>query len=257
MSETLFEAILTEVVPHTELVCLHLMGEPLAHQKLQRLLQICEENHAKVFLVSNGVLLREEKFEWLLMKCLHQVNFSLHSFFDNYPDKDPTQYLERIFQYTERALHERPDLYLNFRLWNLQQVKGELSQNREMLSRICERFDFPFPKEIDLKKEKSLKIRNRLYLHFDTEFTWPSLELPQLGTVGRCLGLKSHFGVLVDGTVVPCCLDKEGNIPLGKLPEHSILEILNSEKAQAIVEGFRQRRLMEPLCQRCQYIERF
>ncbi len=101
------------------------------------------------------------------------------------------------------------------------------------------------------------KLLNRLYLHFDTEFVWPELDLPVLGTYGTCQGLTSHFGVLVDGTVVPCCLDKEGSIPLGNILTSDVREILENPKSQAILKGFKERRLIEDLCQRCQYIERF
>lgn len=257
MSEELFEKVLHQVLPYTELVCLHLMGEPLAHPKLEQLLKICEEKEAKVFLVSNGVLLRESKFEWLKSPSLYQVNFSLHSFFDNYPDKDSTSYLRNIFEYTEMILRERPDLFINFRLWNLQQASGPVAQNLEMLSEICKRFSIPIPQFLDVREQKSLRIKERLYLHFDTEFVWPSLDLPLLGTSGTCKALKSHFGVLADGTVVPCCLDKEGDIPLGNLNDSDIDFILNSTRSKAMIQGFQQRKLVEDLCQRCQYIERF
>ena len=100
-------------------------------------------------------------------------------------------------------------------------------------------------------------IKNKLYLHFDTEFIWPDLKLPILGQKGTCYGLSSHFGILADGTVVPCCLDKEAAIPLGKIQDTPILEILNSERAKSILKGFQNNKLVENLCQRCQYIERF
>jgi radical SAM protein with 4Fe4S-binding SPASM domain len=100
-------------------------------------------------------------------------------------------------------------------------------------------------------------IKDRLYLHFDTEFIWPSLDLPALGTSGRCYGLSSHFGILVDGTVVPCCLDKEASIPLGNALDTPIVDILASRRAQDILKGFKQNKLIEKLCQRCQYIDRF
>ena len=193
----------------------------------------------------------------LLHSAFHQINFSLHSFFDNYPDKDPSNYLQRIFDFTEKALTERPELYLNFRLWNLNDPLGSQTPNTDMLDRVCERFDFSMPSSIDVRKKKSINIKDRLYLHFDTEFTWPSLDLPVLGTAGTCYGLKSHFGVLADGTVVPCCLDKEAAIELGKVQDTPIVDILASRRAQDIVKGFQQKKLLEGLCQRCQYIERF
>ncbi|NBQ69162.1 MAG: hypothetical protein EBU46_10130, partial [Nitrosomonadaceae bacterium] len=55
-----------------------------------------------------------------------------------------------------------------------------------------------------------------------TEFVWPSLDLPVIGTQGTCKGLSNHFGVLAEGTVVPCCLDKEAAIPLGNALETSM-----------------------------------
>ena len=252
-----FRTIVEQVAPLSQLICLHLMGDPLVHPQLKDMIEICDQHQANIFLVTNGVLMRPEKFDLLLHKRFYQINFSLHSFFDNFPNKDPSNYLERIFTFTERALAERPELYLNYRLWNLNDPLGSQTPNTEMLQRICDRFDFAAPNEVDVRKRKSINITERLYLHFDTEFIWPSLDLPVLGTSGTCHGLSSHFGVLVDGTVVPCCLDKEAAIPLGNVADKTILEILGSNRAQTIIKGFKQRQLVEDLCQRCQYIERF
>ena len=257
MDLDMFRSIVEQVAPLTELICFHLMGDPLVHPQLNRMIEICDEHDANIFFVSNGVLMKPEKFDMLLHKRIYQINFSLHSFFDNFPNKEPDNYLDRIFSFTERALHERPDLYVNFRLWNLNDPLGSKPRNNQMLEKICSRFDFRAPSEIDVRKRKSFNIQHRLYLHFDTEFTWPAIDLPVLGTNGTCYGLSSHFGILVDGTVVPCCLDKEAAIPLGHVNDAPILEILGSSRSQAIIRGFKENKLVEDLCQRCQYIERF
>jgi MoaA/NifB/PqqE/SkfB family radical SAM enzyme len=260
MEPALFRRIIEQVAPLTEQVALHLMGDPLVHPGLEELISICEEHGSKIFLVTNGVLLREKQAGLLLRAPFRQVNFSLHSFPDNFGDRDPAEYLEKIFRFTERAFLERPDLYVNFRLWNLTDTHGGGERNRGFLRRIEERFGVSLEQRAlaaDVRLQKSLLIKNRLYLHLDTEFTWPALELPVLGTSGTCYGLSSHFGILVDGTVVPCCLDKEGSIPLGNVKLAPISDILGGERAQAILKGFRERRLVEKLCQRCQYIERF
>jgi len=257
MGLELFTEIIKQVAPLTEQVAFHLMGDPLVHPQLSQLVEICHQHQAKIFFVTNGVLLKEDKAELLLHPAFRQVNFSLHSFHDNYGDKNPDAYLEKIFAYTERAFQQRPDLYINYRLWNLQEVRGSVFQNRDMLKKITERFQTEMPAQLDVRRQKSFKLKNRLYLHFDTEFTWPGANLPVLGTRGTCYGLKTHFGILVDGTVVPCCLDKEGAIPLGKIQDRPVAEILNDPRAQNILKGFRERKLVENLCQRCQYIERF
>jgi radical SAM protein with 4Fe4S-binding SPASM domain len=257
MDLELFRSIIEQVAPLTEQVCFHLMGDPLVHPHLEKLVAICTEFGVPIFFVTNGVLLNERNAELLLESPFRQVNFSLHSFHDNFKDRDPSTYLARIFDYTERAFQARPDLYINFRLWNLGDVRGSRIENRKMLARIESRFNFQAPEVIDVRVQKSVRIRNRLYLHFDTEFVWPSMDLPVLGTSGTCYGLRSHFGILVDGTVVPCCLDKEGAIALGNIRTESLEVILQSPRATRMLEGFRARRLVEGLCQKCQYIERF
>lgn len=265
MDEALFETVICEIAPLTEQVCFHLMGEPLLHPKLERFLEICAKESLPVNLVSNGVLLTDKRESLILHPIVRQINFSLHSFNDNFPEKDHREYLERIFKLTERAFRERPDLYLNYRLWNLPlatEIENPIQQkNRIMLGEIEKRFGVDLQSRLnaafDVRLQKSYRILNRLYLNFDTEFVWPSLDLPVLGERGTCKGLSTHFGVLVDGTVVPCCLDKEGKIPLGNALEQPIAEILASEKARRILKGFRDRKLVEELCQKCQYITRF
>lgn len=257
MDPPLFRRVLEQVAPLAEQVALHLVGDPLVHPKLAELVDIAGELGSRIFFVTNGTLLREDKAELLLRPAFRQVNFSLHSFGDNFPGKDPGPYLERIFAFTERAFEERPDLYVNYRLWNLDDTRGSGEKNREILRRIEERFAWRFDREVDVRRKKNCLVKNRLFLHFDTEFTWPALDLPVLGTSGTCYGLRSHFGILADGTVVPCCLDKEGAIPLGSLVNTPLADILGGERARRMLKGFHERKLVEDLCQRCQYIERF
>lgn len=262
MDPGLFREILAQVAPLTDQVCLHLMGDPLVHPALDAFVAACAEHATPIFLVTNGVLLRERQADLLLHPIVRQVNFSLHSFPDNFPERDPAPYLEKIFAFTERAFRERPDLYVNYRLWNLDAPDGDPNgagaRNRRLLDLVRSRFGAGVgPSEVDVRERKSFRVRERLYLHFDTEFVWPSPELPVIGERGRCHGLSSHFGILVDGTVVPCCLDKEGRIPLGNAGEGNVVDILDSPRARKILQGFRDRKLTEDLCRRCPYIERF
>lgn len=257
MSVADFERIAGEVAPLAEQICLHLMGEPLLHPHFGEIVDICEKLGIRIFLVSNGVLLREKFFPLLLREPFRQINFSLHSFRDNFGDIDPTNYLKKIFALTDRALAERPDLYINYRLWNLDDPRGESESNLTMLKRVEEKYGTSLPETFDVRQKKSFRLTQRLYLHFDTEFVWPSMDLPEQGNKGRCYGLSSHFGILVDGTVVPCCLDKEGVITLGNIHEQRLDDILNAPRAQNMLKGFKRGHLEEDLCKRCQYIDRF
>lgn len=257
MQASLFRNVIEQVAPLTEQVCLHLMGEPLLHPRLEELVGICEEFRTPIFFVTNGTRLNEKLSTLLLRPIFRQVNFSLHSFFDNYPQADATEYLDRIFRFTERAFESRSDLYVNYRLWDLDSIEASLKRHEWMLERIEARFGVAITRKPVIRRFKSRRLVGRLYVHFDTEFIWPNLSLPVLGEAGTCKGLSTHFGILVDGTVVPCCLDKEGVIPLGNITEMSLETILATERAVAIREGFTAGVLKEPLCQRCPYIQRF
>lgn len=257
MAPDVFRKIIAEIKPFTQHIALHLMGDPLVHPELPQLIQDCAEQKLPVHIVTNGLLLNAEKQQALLNPIVQQVNFSLHSFLDNFPEKDPIPYLNKVFAFAAEAQSLRPDLYINFRIWNLESAHGGSEKNLSLLNKIAEEYSFSPPTTLNLKAKKSYKIKERLYINFDSEFTWPSLDLPQLHTKGFCYGLETHVGILVDGSVVPCCLDKEGQMVLGNILETSFKDIVRSERAEKIKLGFRQRQLVEPLCQRCNFIERF
>jgi radical SAM protein with 4Fe4S-binding SPASM domain len=69
--------------------------------------------------------------------------------------------------------------------------------------------------------------------------------------------MRDHFGILCDGTVVPCCLDSEGAINLGNIFKENISDILSSKRATAIARGFERRQAAEDMCRRCGYARRF
>ncbi|MFZ4714695.1 MAG: radical SAM/SPASM domain-containing protein [Bacteriovoracaceae bacterium] len=257
MSPALFQSILKQVVPITEQVCLHLMGEPLAHPEFVQIMKICEEEKAKINLTSNAILLNKHRELLLSHPTLQQVNFSLHSFRDNFPGKSMDEYLNDVFTFSQEMSDRKPETYINYRLWNQEHTHELNFTNQEILQGIESFFKVEVNSNLALNWKKSKKIINRLYLHFDTEFEWPSLQNKFRTTKGFCHALSTHIGIHADGTVVPCCLDKEAGVNLGKCSEKSLEEILNSKRVQEMRQGFKNQKLLEDLCQRCTYIERF
>lgn len=102
-----------------------------------------------------------------------------------------------------------------------------------------------------------VKIAPRVYLNQDHEFKWPSLMEPEDDGKGFCHALRSQAAVLVDGTVVPCCLDGEGVINLGNLLQTPFSEIVEGERANNLFYGFSRREAVEELCRKCGYRQRF
>ncbi len=256
MESALFKKAVMAVAPLTEEVCFHLMGEPLLHPEFDAYLNFCDTLGIRVNLTTNGILLNPERMNVLMSPALSQINFSLQSFESNFPETDNSTYLQKIFDFTERALQERSELYINYRLWN-QGTEGSQASNDLIVEKIKQALHADFNNFSDVRWKKSVKIKGHVYLHFDSRFEWPHPGQPLRSTRGFCYGLSSHIGILADGTVVPCCLDKEGVLSLGNCGSQNIEDIIQNQRAQSIQEGFMKGILIEDLCQKCTFISRF
>ena len=101
------------------------------------------------------------------------------------------------------------------------------------------------------------RLGQKIYLEYGDKFDWPDLAAADNGERVFCYGLRDQIGVLCDGTVVPCCLDHEGDLALGNLHETTLDAILETPRAKAIYEGFRKGKAAEELCRKCGYATRF
>lgn len=252
-----FENVIHQVSPLTEEVCLHLMGEPLAHPSFKQIIELAEKANVKINLTTNGTLIKNYSFDFFFRPVFRQINFSIQSFKDNFPEQDLRPYLYDILLFSRQALVDYPELYINYRLWNLKTPKETREDNQIVIDYVSDFFQKSINERIDVGFKKSKNITGRIYFHFDSRFEWPSLNLPPKSEHGFCYGLSSHIGIHADGTLVPCCLDKEANIPLGNVLKTRLEDLLNLEEAQKIRIGFTQKKLIHPLCQSCDFIQRF
>lgn len=246
MSEEEFSALLPKLRPWTDYLYFHLMGEPLCHPKLETFLHLVGEAGFRVILTTNGTLL-EEKIEILLnAPALHKVNVSVHAFEANDLSLPFETYLSRCFSFGRRA---EGRFLVVYRLWN---SGGAEKHNSEVLRAMEAAFPGPWKVE-----PRGTRIADRVYLEYGDKFDWPDLSAPENGERAFCYGLRDQLGVLCDGTVVPCCLDHEGDIALGNLFETSLEDILESPRAKAVYNGFSNKTAAEELCRRCGYARRF
>lgn len=242
-----FRELAEKLRGHVSYVYLHVMGEPLLHPRLEEILDIAAGLGLRVCITTNGTLLGERAPLLLASPALHKISVSLHSAEGG---GDLTDYLTPVWDYVTRAAKRGTICAL--RLWNMG-VEG--TRNEEILSFLEAKLGVP-PLELPQPRHGSWRLRERLYLERAERFDWPDLDAPEAGTK-FCLGLRDQAAVLVDGTVVPCCLDHEGDVPLGNLLEQDLEEILRSDRARAVYEGFSRGRPAEELCRRCGFARRF
>ena len=253
-----FKNIISDVKEYTDYVYFHLMGEPFLNKNLEAFLEICADAGLKVNITTNGTLIKSVKDILLKSKSLRQINISLHSFEANDSSMTLDEYITNITDFINKA-NETTNIICSIRLWNMdtEELKACNSLNGNILKMLENNLNIDFSLGEKLSEKSGIKVRKNLYVNMAEKFQWPDINLVDEEAEIFCYGLRDQIGILVDGTVVPCCLDSEGNIPLGNIFETPMKEIINSKRAVDIYEGFSRRRAVEELCKRCGYAKRY
>ena len=257
MSLDMFDSIVAQSSKYTKEIACHIMGDPLTLTNLNEYLDIIDKYNMKAILTTSGYFIKKQSYKTLFHNSVKQINISLNSFNKNDSAILFYKYLLPIIELCNNKLSQNANLFINLRLWNLDDDMSERDFNEELFKELSKIFNISYSlDEVYKYRPKNIRLDNKILLHFDNYFEWPSLNNKLYGN-GSCLGLKSHIGILVDGRVVPCCLDSEGIVTLGDLKIDSLENILNSQKSKDIVDGFKDGIAVEELCQRCSYKDRF
>ena len=245
MSADEFSRVLDALEGQTKFIYYHLMGEPLTHPRLPDFVRLASEKGFKSIITTNGTLLARRGRE-LIDAGVHKVSISLHSFEDG-DDASFERYMSEVSDFADEA--SRAGVIVVLRLWNRGFDGGRNDKTWELLR---SRFDGEWA-----ENTRGIRIRDKLHLEWGDRFEWPDMSADDQGSEVFCYGLRDHFGILCDGSVVPCCMDSDGVITLGNVFDQPLSEILDSTRARAMVDGFEHREASEELCRRCGYARRF
>lgn len=246
MTEAQFSSLLPKLQPYTDYLYFHILGEPLCHPRLGAFLEISHQYGFKVILTTNGTLLPQRQELLLGSPALHKVHISLHAFEANDLKTPFEDYLKGCIDFGRAAEGRKIVVY---RLWN---EGGQDAKNREILQALHQAFPGTW-----IPGKRGTALGNRIFWEPGEKFDWPDLSAPLRPGPFFCYGLRDQLGILADGTVVPCCLDHDGDIALGNAFEEDLADILASPRARAIYDGFSCGEAAEALCRCCGYAERF
>lgn len=230
-----FKIILSKIKNYTNYIYLHILGEPLLNPKINEFILLASNEGFNINITTNGYLIDKIKDN----KNIRQVNISLHSFDVKY-NIELKKYLNNIFDSVEELI--KNDTYVSLRLW----VKNKYSE--DIINEVNNYYK--------VNITKNTKIKENLFFNFEKQFIWPDLNNSYYNESGKCYGLTDHIGILVDGTIVPCCLDTLGIINLGNIFKEEIDEILNKKTVIKMIEGFKNNKKEMELCKHCNFLER-
>lgn len=233
MTKEQYRHILKEIKPYTDYVYLHVKGEPLLHPNINELIEETTNEAIQVNLTTNGTCL-----DRLTSKKIRQINYSMQS-------TPQINDMQEIIQKLRKYCSNTP-IYLSIRMWT-----NDIKQN----SLIKGMLEKEFGTIVELRDKMTLD--KNVFLSIEEEFTWPDSIAQQEKEEGYCYGVRDHIAILVDGTVVPCCLDHKAQIPLGNIFKEKLEDILQKARTQSIIKGFKNRKAVENLCKNCDYKNRF
>ena len=252
-----FDRVMEQAKAYTKEIACHVVGDPLTQSNLGAYLDIIHKHGLKAMLTTSGYFLKKHSYDTLFHPCVKQINISLNSFNKNDTSITFEQYIKPILALCDAKLAREEELFINLRVWNLDEMMSERTFNDTLFKRLSTNFNV----DLDLdsiyeERPKSIRLASKILIHFDNYFEWPSLKNENYGH-GTCQGLQSHIAILANGTVVPCCLDCDGIVELGDLHKSALNKILESKRAVHMLEGFKEGNATEELCQKCSYKDRF
>lgn len=253
MSVAEFRCVCEKLGGVCENIFLHVMGEPLLHPDLPSLIDVAAENSLKVHITTNGTLLQKLS-ESLIARAdkIARVSISLHAPEGNGKEDKIADYISGAVDFAKRF--SAAGGFSVFRLWNLD--SGEAVGKNCLNAYIESVLHREYPGEWSARYS-GFRMAERTFIEYDGVFVWPSESEAKETEIGTCHALRSQIAVLVDGTVVPCCLDSEGNMPLGNIFKEDLAHILNGHVAKEMRQGFERGVYTAELCKKCTYARRF
>ena len=232
-----FKEMLNKIDKYTNYLYFHILGEPLMHPKINELIDIASSKF-KINITTNGYLIEKIKNN----KNIRQLNISLHSYNEKY-GISLEKYLNKIFETVDIL---KQYTYISYRFWINSKYSDEII---EMLNK-----KYNTNLTFDTIKNNTT-VETNIFVSKINEFIWPDLDNKFENKCGKCYALKDHIGILVDGTIVPCCLDTKGIIKLGNIYDDEIKKIIESKKYKNILIGFQENKKIEKLCQKCKFLK--
>lgn len=263
-----FRIVASKLEGRIQNLFLHIMGEPLIHSELDKILDIAGKIGADIKITTNGTLLPEKVALLSKTEALKTVCISLHSFEGNaiggMAELKLKKYLSGCIDAGKKLA--RKGKFVVYRLWNLDD-EGKGKAKSSFNDFILKELETAFSPEREewVKTHCGQRIATHVFIEWGEYFDWPGTDCDKTdccsqkeyeGEYGSdfCHGLLTQIGILSDGTVVPCCMDRNGDIPLGNIFESDLDEILMGDRARNMREAMAHHRFIEPLCHSCGFI---
>ena len=168
MELAFFEEVVKEAKGFTHEIACHVVGDPLTLRNLDKYLDIIHKHKMKAMLTTSGYFMKKHSFETLFHPAVKQINVSLNAFNKNDTSISFEQYMKAILALCHEKVKQEKEIFINLRMWNLDEVMSEKKFNSELFRLLEKEFKVVLDlKSLDPKEKKSIRLENKVLLHFD------------------------------------------------------------------------------------------
>lgn len=213
-----FAKIIDQISISRPRVFLHLSGEPLLNKNLYEIIKYATDKGCSVGMHSNATLLSEEMSIQILKSPLNNICFS--------------------FDGCSKEIYERLRIGANF-----EKVKLQIETFLKLKLAMGAKKPYTYVEIIRMRETQGhIPDFIRYWRHRGVDrvkvrecVTWLGLtddhrvKIPRNFGHFSCTEIFNKCSILADGTIVPCCMDVEGRLPLGNILETNFDEIWNGE----------------------------
>lgn len=240
--------------PQMKYATLHLMGEPLLSQNLFQYIKLLKQNDVFTFFSTNGMLLKE-KAKDIVDSKVDKISVSLDAI--NQEDLKiyrRNAHLDRILNGIEALIGERDRRNLKRPIVQIQTIMFRYNEEKEEEVR-----SFLLGLGVDRIRFKTVSVESFGCKNSNgSDIPWERLIPKRYNRDPKerlffrdravCRLLFQGF-VLADGSVVPCCIDYDGNYAFGNLRTDTWDEIWHSQKRWEILREYFEKGLN--ICRTC------
>jgi len=221
-----FVRIIDNLPKSVESVTFSLVGEPLLHDDIIRMIEYVHQSGLRAILATNGTLLTGSLLENIAVSHLSVVNVSVETDPDMNRDIrgiNQMQIRENIIRLSEL---KRPELEIKLALVAHSGNYAKISQVRQQWAGLI----------------SNIKVS-------------PEFSFSGAGNASPCLELwRGNLNILTDGSVIPCCVSVlSGNphaIAIGNVNQQTVDEIIKGDGFRKLLADVAQGKPLEP-CRRC------
>ena len=284
MDFSLFRKIVDEISEKgiTDTLAYYLLGEPLLYPRIFDAVAYAKGKGLKVEITTNGSLLKDDSIEKLvsigldiLVISVVTINGGEHHFRNSPLPFD--DYYSRILDSVRTIRRLSSELRIELRLLctctkKFFDVAREINigEEKKVFKQDLCRFIIDLSgilghklpdgkintvlRKISMHREQILWLQEKTGIFIRPFVDWGNAFNNRRiypCPVGYCGLAFTNMGVLSNGKTVICCGDYDGKTTLGSLEDHTLSQLLESEKAADIMRGFRHFRVVHPYCRKC------